>query len=84
MNAAAFEAAGTQVVRNGSRGMLWLEPLVEIETEAGRVGYANVTPDVVAGVLAGNAPDIGLVDEHPCRGSGECRRGGAGARPDIR
>ena len=36
--AAAFEAAGAQVVRNGSRGMLWLEPLVEVETDAGRVG----------------------------------------------
>ena len=47
--AAAFEAAGAQVVRNGSRGMLWLEPLVEVETDAGRVGYANVTPDDVAG-----------------------------------
>ena len=32
--AAAFEAAGATVVRNGSRGMLWLEPLVEVETEA--------------------------------------------------
>jgi len=40
--AAAFEAAGSQVVRNGSRGMLWLEPLVELDTDAGRVGYANV------------------------------------------
>ncbi len=37
--AAAFEAAGAQVIRNGSRGMLWLEPLVEVETDAGRVGY---------------------------------------------
>ena len=63
--AAAFEAAGAQVVRNGSRGMLWLEPLVELETEAGRVGYANVTPDDVAAVLAGEATDIGVVDEHP-------------------
>ncbi len=63
--AAAFEAAGQHVVRNGSRGMLWLEPLVEVETEAGRVGYANVTPDDVAAVLAGRANDIGLVDEHP-------------------
>ena len=53
--AAAFEAAGAQVVRNGSRGMLWLEPLVEVETDAGRVGYANVTPDDVAAVLAGEA-----------------------------
>ena len=42
--AAAFEAAGAVVVRNGSRGMLWLEPLVEVETEAGRVGFANVEP----------------------------------------
>jgi formate dehydrogenase iron-sulfur subunit len=63
--AAAFEAAGTQVVRNGSRGLLWLEPLVEVETDAGRVGYAGVTPDDVAAVLAGEATDIGVVDEHP-------------------
>ena len=47
--AAAFEAAGAHVVRNGSRGMLWLEPLVEVETDAGRVGYANVSPADVAG-----------------------------------
>ena len=46
--AAAFEAAGATVVRNGSRGMLWLEPLVEVETEAGRVGFANVEPADVA------------------------------------
>ncbi|MDX6262904.1 MAG: formate dehydrogenase iron-sulfur subunit, partial [Kribbellaceae bacterium] len=32
--AAAAAAAGREieVVRNGSRGMLWLEPLVEVET----------------------------------------------------
>ena len=51
--AAAFEAAGATVVRNGSRGMLWLEPLVEVETEAGRVGFANVEPTDVASVLSG-------------------------------
>ena len=45
--AAAFEAAGAQVVRNGSRGMLWLEPLVEVETDAGRVGFGNVAPEDV-------------------------------------
>ena len=63
--AAAFEAAGAQVVRTGSRGMLWLEPLVELDTDAGRIGFPNVTPDDVAAVLAGDAPDIGVVDEHP-------------------
>jgi len=63
--AAAFEAAGAQVVRTGSRGMLWLEPLVELETEAGRVGHANVAPEQAAGILAGEAAGIGVVDEHP-------------------
>ena len=63
--AAAFEAAGAEVVRTGSRGMLWLEPLVEVETDAGRVGHANVAPGDVAAVLAGEAADIGVVDQHP-------------------
>jgi formate dehydrogenase iron-sulfur subunit len=63
--AAAFVAAGTPVVRTGSRGMLWLEPLVEVETDAGRVGYPNVAPDAIAAVLDGTASDIGVVDEHP-------------------
>ncbi|WP_395693735.1 NADH-ubiquinone oxidoreductase-F iron-sulfur binding region domain-containing protein [Nocardioides sp.] len=63
--AAVFAAAGAQVVRTGSRGMLWLEPLVEVETPAGRVGHAHVTPDDVEAVLTGEAAGIGVVDEHP-------------------
>ena len=58
------------VVRNGSRGMLWLEPLVEVETEAGRVGYANVSADQIpelisAGLLTGSSHEscLGLVEE---------------------
>ena len=30
-----------ELVRNGSRGLLWLEPLVEVGTPAGLIGYAN-------------------------------------------
>jgi formate dehydrogenase iron-sulfur subunit len=30
-----------QIIRNGSRGMLWLEPLVEVETPQGRVAYGR-------------------------------------------
>ena len=30
------------LVRNGSRGMFWLEPLVEVETPGGRVAYGPV------------------------------------------
>lgn len=54
------------MVRNGSRGMLWLEPLVEVVKDDGRrVGYANVSADDVEALLAGVLPDIGVVDEHP-------------------
>ncbi len=35
------------IVRNGSRGALWLEPLVEVATKEGRIAYGPVTvPDV--------------------------------------
>ncbi|BBI54348.1 hypothetical protein HORIV_67690 [Vreelandella olivaria] len=32
------------LVRNGSRGLAWLEPLVEVETPIGRFAYGPVTP----------------------------------------
>src|SRR5437899_12737875 len=31
-----------RLVRNGSRGLYWLEPLVEVDTARGRVGYGPV------------------------------------------
>ncbi len=59
------------IVRTGSRGMLWLEPLIEIDTADGRIGYSNVDAAGVSelldsGVLMGNAhaSRIGVVDEH--------------------
>ena len=76
---AAAKKAGVQVqiVRNGSRGMLWLEPLVEIEREGVRYGFGPVAPSdveslVKAGILQGKPVDqikhplsIGVVDDHP-------------------
>jgi formate dehydrogenase iron-sulfur subunit len=41
-----------RVVRNGSRGMLWLEPLVEVATPQGRVAYGPVSPGDVPGLFA--------------------------------
>jgi formate dehydrogenase iron-sulfur subunit len=35
---------GATIVRNGSRGMFWLEPLVEIDAPAGRVAYGPIRP----------------------------------------
>ncbi|HTY93646.1 MAG TPA: NADH-ubiquinone oxidoreductase-F iron-sulfur binding region domain-containing protein [Steroidobacteraceae bacterium] len=40
-----------EVVRNGSRGLLWLEPLVEVATPAGRVAYGPVQPGDVKGLF---------------------------------
>ncbi len=40
-----------QIVRNGSRGMMWLEPLVEVVTAGGRVAYGPVAPGDVAGLF---------------------------------
>ena len=39
---AEARAADVEIVRNGSRGMFWLEPLVEVVTAQGRVAYGPV------------------------------------------
>jgi formate dehydrogenase iron-sulfur subunit len=65
--ARAFAVAGAEVVRTGSRGLLWLEPLVEVETPQGRRAYGPVTPADVPAILAGGAQALALGDiaEHP-------------------
>ena len=61
-----------EIVRNGSRGMLWLEPLVEVETAEGRIGYSNVDEEDVAALFDadftnGGAHEkcVGVVDTLP-------------------
>jgi formate dehydrogenase iron-sulfur subunit len=41
-----------ELVRNGSRGMLWLEPMVEVATSAGRIAYGPVAAEDVDGLFA--------------------------------
>ncbi len=36
-----------EIIRNGSRGAFWLEPLVEIESDHGRIAFGPVTADDV-------------------------------------
>ncbi|GAA1395683.1 NADH-quinone oxidoreductase subunit NuoF [Pseudonocardia kongjuensis] len=55
--AAAGAGREIRIVRNGSRGMLWLEPLVEIDTDGGRIAYGPVTAADVAGLV-----DDGMLD----------------------
>lgn len=60
------------VERNGSRGAYWLEPLIEVDTDAGRLGFGNVDVASVASLFAGGAlptsshpKSIGLIDALP-------------------
>lgn len=40
-----------EIVRTGSRGLYWLEPLIEVATDTGRIAYGPVQPEDVAGLL---------------------------------
>jgi formate dehydrogenase iron-sulfur subunit len=70
--ARALALPGVEIVRTGSRGMIWLEPLIEVETPQGRIGYGPVRPGDVAGLLeagllqgADHALRIGRPEDHP-------------------
>ncbi len=43
---------GIELVRTGSRGLFWLEPMVELETPEGRLAFGPVAPADVPGLLA--------------------------------
>ena len=69
---AAARNLDVTIIRNGSRGMLWLEVLVEVRTEKGRVAYGPVKASDVpslfdAGFLTGGAHRLahGLTSEIP-------------------
>ena len=69
---AARRATAVDIIRTGSRGMVFLEPLVEVQTAEGRVGYGPVTAADVpglfdAGLLEGGAHalSIGRPEQHP-------------------
>ena len=63
--AALREAAPeAEIVRTGSRGMIWLEPLVEVEVDGVRHGFGPAEPDDVAAIIAGSsAKALGPVEE---------------------
>ena len=69
---AAQRGVDITLVRNGSRGLFWLEPLVEVKTSQGRVAYGPVqSGDVAAlfdaGFLMGGAHPLclGRTDDIP-------------------
>jgi formate dehydrogenase iron-sulfur subunit len=69
---AAKRRLNIEIVRTGSRGLYWLEPLVEVGTPQGRVGYGAVKAGEIPGLLSAgmlegrkHALCVGLVDAHP-------------------
>ncbi len=59
------QAGEVELVRTGSRGLFWLEPMVEVATSAGRIAYGPVTVADIssllgAGMLVGGAHPLRL------------------------
>ena len=64
--------ADIQLIRNGSWGASWLEPLVEVDVDGQRIAYGNVTPADVEGLFdsgflqgADHATRLGPIQEIP-------------------
>ena len=49
--AAGKRGIDIEIVRTGSRGLYWLEPMIEVATPQGRVAFGPVTEADVASVL---------------------------------
>lgn len=59
---------GVAPTRNGSRGMIWLEPLMEVEIDGVRHGFGPVAPEDVPAILAdpkGHPLALGPVEDLP-------------------
>jgi len=65
---AARRGVPLTLVRNGSRGMVWLEPLVEVELDGARHGFGPLTLADVPGLFddgLAHPKAIGVVEDHP-------------------
>jgi formate dehydrogenase iron-sulfur subunit len=58
------QSGDVELVRTGSRGLFWLEPMVEVETPAGRIAYGPVTIADISGLLGAGMLTGGA---HPLR-----------------
>jgi len=69
---AVLRKIDVEIVRNGSRGLLWLEPMVEVQTPRGRVAYGPVKVSDVAPLFAAKFHEgashplaLGPIEDHP-------------------
>jgi len=52
IGAAVKAGRDVKLVRNGSRGLFWLEPMIEVETAEGRVAYGPVAAEDIESLVA--------------------------------
>ncbi len=71
-SSAAHRKIDVEVIRNGSRGIHWLEPMLEVATDAGRIAYGPVefsdVESVLDAMVAGGGAHklrIGVPEDHP-------------------
>lgn len=68
---AAERKAAVEIVRTGSRGLYWLEPMVEVATAEGRIAFGPVTTADVGSVFEAASSNgahplrLGVTDEIP-------------------
>lgn len=53
------------LIRTGTRGMIWLEPLIEMEVEGTRMAFGPVTPADVSDLLEGTLASHGATEDIP-------------------
>ncbi|MEI9886139.1 MAG: NADH-ubiquinone oxidoreductase-F iron-sulfur binding region domain-containing protein [Rhizomicrobium sp.] len=69
--ARALREAGADVVPVGSRGLFWLEPLIEVETASGWQAFGPVAAADIASILdaarsgASHPLSLGRIEDHP-------------------
>jgi formate dehydrogenase iron-sulfur subunit len=66
MKSAAKHGIELQLTRTGSRGMFWLEPMLEVETDKGWRAFGPLTPDDCDAIFGGTSTKaLGPIEEHP-------------------
>jgi formate dehydrogenase iron-sulfur subunit len=61
---ATARGVAAKIVRTGSRGLYWLEPMLEVATPGGRIAYGPVKPEDVESLFEAGFLDCGA---HPLR-----------------
>jgi hypothetical protein len=80
--AAAKRGLAIEIVRTGSRGLYWLEPMIEVATAQGRVAYGPVTTTDVAAIARSDGFEVFTHPERVMAAKAFSSEVGAGSREE--